>query len=47
MVSRTFKTIKMKILTIIWLLIIVACILEAIFEEGDIIKTDNIKLIFE
>jgi hypothetical protein len=31
MVSRTFKTIKMKILTIIWLLIIVVCILEAIF----------------
>ncbi len=31
MVSRTFKTIKMKILTIVWGIIIVLCILEAIF----------------
>ena len=33
MVSRKFKTFKMivKILTIVWLLIIVVCILEAYF----------------
>ena len=31
MVSRTNKTIKMKILTIVWLLIILICILEAYF----------------
>jgi len=31
MVSRTNKIIKMKILTIVWLLIIVVCILEAYF----------------
>ena len=31
MVSRTCKAIKMKILTIVWGLIIIACILEAIF----------------
>ena len=31
MVSRTFKTIKMKILTIVWGIIIVLCILEAYF----------------
>ena len=31
MVSRTFKAFKMKILTIIWVILIAACILEAIF----------------
>ena len=31
MVSRTCKTIKMKILTIVWGIIILLCILEAIF----------------
>ena len=31
MVSRTNKTIKMKILTTVWLLLIVVCILEAYF----------------
>lgn len=31
MVSRTNKIIKMKILTIVWGIIIVLCILEAIF----------------
>jgi hypothetical protein len=31
MVSRTCKTIKMKILTIVWGIIIILCILEAIF----------------
>ena len=31
MVSRTNKIIKMKILTIVWGIIIVLCILEAVF----------------
>jgi hypothetical protein len=31
MVSRTFKTFKMKILTIVWVILIIACILEAYF----------------
>ena len=31
MVSRTNKIIKMKILTIVWLLIIIVCIIEAYF----------------